>query len=341
MNGIDVSNWQKGINLNVVPCDFVIIKATQGTSYVSPDYKRQIEQALSAGKCVGVYHYVGGQGASAEAQHFYNNIKEYLGRVVICVDWESEQNSKWGNTSYLDSFMKEINNRTGIPAMIYASYSSFPWDIARNNNAGTWVAQYANYNQTGYQSNPWNEGKYSCTIRQYSSSGRLNGYNGNLDLNKAYIDRNTWNKYANPKGNTVPSTPSNPPSNVDGNVLDLVIRTRRGEFGNGEDRKRNLGNRYDEVQGMINHIASASNDVLANEVIAGKYGNGDTRKNVLGDKYNAVQNVVNSKSNKKSIDQVAREVIRGDWGNGTTRKNRLEAAGYNYNEVQKRVNQLL
>ena len=44
---------------------------------------------------------------------------------------------------------------------------------------------------------------------------------------------------------------------------------------------------------------------------------------------------------KKSVDEIAREVIQGKWGNGTDRKNRLEKAGYNYNEVQKKVNMLL
>lgn len=43
----------------------------------------------------------------------------------------------------------------------------------------------------------------------------------------------------------------------------------------------------------------------------------------------------------KSIDQIARECIDGKWGNGANRKRRLEAAGYNYKEVQRRVNELL
>lgn len=34
LNGIDISNWQAGINLSAVPADFVIIKATEGTTYV-------------------------------------------------------------------------------------------------------------------------------------------------------------------------------------------------------------------------------------------------------------------------------------------------------------------
>ena len=44
---------------------------------------------------------------------------------------------------------------------------------------------------------------------------------------------------------------------------------------------------------------------------------------------------------KKSVDEVAREVIQGKWGNGSERKNRLTAAGYDYNEVQKKVNQMI
>ncbi len=42
----------------------------------------------------------------------------------------------------------------------------------------------------------------------------------------------------------------------------------------------------------------------------------------------------------KSIDDVAKEVIDGKWGNGTERKNRLTAAGYDYETVQTRVNEL-
>ena len=43
----------------------------------------------------------------------------------------------------------------------------------------------------------------------------------------------------------------------------------------------------------------------------------------------------------KSIDEIAKEVIRGNYGNGEERKRRLAAAGYNYEQVQKRVNEML
>ena len=102
-------------------------------------------------------------------------------------------------------------------------------------------------------------------------------------------------------------------------------------------------------------------DEVAKAVIRGDYGNGSDRKNRLeaeGYNYSVIQSKVNEllgSSSKpkpapqpapapkpaKSIDDIAREVIRGSWGNGKDRKNRLEAAGYNYREVQNRVNQLL
>lgn len=41
----------------------------------------------------------------------------------------------------------------------------------------------------------------------------------------------------------------------------------------------------------------------------------------------------------KPIEQIANEVIAGQWGNGSDRKKRLTDAGYNYDAVQKAVNQ--
>ena len=43
----------------------------------------------------------------------------------------------------------------------------------------------------------------------------------------------------------------------------------------------------------------------------------------------------------KTIDAVAKEVINGKWGNGADRKANLEKAGYNYSEVQAKVNEIL
>lgn len=97
-------------------------------------------------------------------------------------------------------------------------------------------------------------------------------------------------------------------------------------------------------------LSKYTDEQLADMVIAGEFGNGDARKAALGSRYNAVQAIVNQKLNgsysapapaKKSVEEIAKEVIAGKWGNGTDRMHKLEAAGYNYNEVQTKVNQLM
>lgn len=61
---------------------------------------------------------------------------------------------------------------------------------------------------------------------------------------------------------------------------------------------------------------------------------------MTGASTNAGSNTGSTISSKKSVTDIAKEVINGKWGNGSDRKSRLEAAGYNYNEVQSKVNEL-
>jgi hypothetical protein len=44
---------------------------------------------------------------------------------------------------------------------------------------------------------------------------------------------------------------------------------------------------------------------------------------------------------KKTVEELAKEVIAGKWSAGDERKHKLTAAGYDYNKVQARVNELM
>lgn len=117
---------------------------------------------------------------------------------------------------------------------------------------------------------------------------------------------------------------------------------------------RTLDMGWDRFIKMISDKLNVSNskneksiEELAREVIEGKYGNGEDRKRALGSRYREVQNRVNEilagtpSTPKKSTEELANEVIEGKWGNGEDRKNRLTSAGYNYSEIQARVNEIL
>lgn len=200
MNGIDISRYQKGIDLKKVPCDFVIVKATQGTSFVSSQFKVQAQSTLDLGKLLGIYHYSGGGGAIPEAKFFLDTVKDYIGKAILFLDWEGEQNPNFRNPEYAKAFLAYVKQATGITPFIYMSKSvcrQYSWD----SSYPLWCAQYKNQEPTGYQENPWTDSKgfgawRDCVILQYSSKGQLPGYYGNLDLDKAYISPEVWMMYA-------------------------------------------------------------------------------------------------------------------------------------------------
>lgn len=200
MNGIDIASYQAGINLGAVPCDFVIIKATQGTRYKNPDFDRAYQNAIQNKKCIGFYHYASQGGAEAEAQHFLDVVGKREGILVL--DWEKGDNVNWGNLTYARKFLECVEKKSGRTPFIYMSKSvcrEYNWSVM--SKYPLWVAQYANYKPTGYQANPWTDnGGYgawkSPKIFQYSSKGQLQGWSGNLDLNICYMSKAEWNEYA-------------------------------------------------------------------------------------------------------------------------------------------------
>lgn len=299
MQGIDISGWQAGIDLSKVPCDFAIVKATQGVTFVSGSCDTQVQQAIGLGKPFGFYHYVDGSGAREEADFFVGHCSGYFGHGIPCIDWESAQNAAWGDTGYLRQLVQRVIDRTGVKPLIYASQGSFPWDVAQALDCGAWVAQYADDRPTGYQDAPWNEGAYPCAIRQYSSHGRLDGYSGFLDLDKAYMDADAWAKYVGP--GSVPAPAPAPARKSDEQLADEVIA---GQWGDGDDRRNRLaqaGYDYDAVQSIVNaklQPPRKSNGQIADEVIGGAWGNGDDRRNRLaqaGYDPDAIQDIVNAR----------------------------------------------
>ncbi|MFR6521066.1 MAG: hypothetical protein ACLUPZ_03300 [Lachnospiraceae bacterium] len=71
--------------------------------------------------------------------------------------------------------------------------------------------------------------------------------------------------------------------------------------------------------------------------VDGQYGTNSKAKLIA--LYN--KKVGTTASTKKDVMTVAKEVIAGKWGSGDDRKKKLTAAGYNYDTVQKKVNELL
>lgn len=137
-----------------------------------------------------------GGDASGEADVFWAVTRDYSGRVCYAVDWESGSNRAWGVESYVEILVARLKHVSGRTVILYAPAGSYPRGVAIRQGCPTWVAQYANTAPTGYQDHPWNEGAYQADIRQYSGTGRLPGWGGDLDLDKSYATPQQWSAWA-------------------------------------------------------------------------------------------------------------------------------------------------
>lgn len=206
---VDEASWQEGIDNTILDCDAVIIKATQGTGYINPICDSLYQAAKSAGKLLGVYHYASGGNATAEADFFLDNIQGYIGEAMLVLDWESGENAQWGNPYWCKEFCDRVYARTGINPVVYVQNSAVD-QVANLTDNGLWIAQYADNNPMGWVDTPWNTISVRHIMHQYTSTGRIYGWSGNLDLSLFYGDTNAWLAYAGAAGQSVPAPQPQP-----------------------------------------------------------------------------------------------------------------------------------
>lgn len=224
MRGVDVSNWQCDIDTYAVDADFVVSGATWGiggfnnmclTNGVNQAANYQLGRAVDSGKSIGVYHYAMGRDANAEADFFIDNVRGYIGNAVLVLDWESQDNSQFGNGAWIETWVRHVHDRTQVWPIVYVQASALGQltSFVRA-HCGVWIAQYASMAVTGYQERPWLYGAYGEAMRQYTSNGYVPGYAGRLDLNYFRGERWQWAAYAHGDGANV----SAPETNIGGNV---------------------------------------------------------------------------------------------------------------------------
>lgn len=205
LNGMDVSAFQPASITKMVGYDFVFIKATQGTTYVSSACDAQYQAAVKEKKLVGVYHFANGGDANAEADFFVKNIQGYLGKAVLVLDLEAGALSR--GAGWAKAWLDRVTAKTGIRPLIYGSRGNI-CNAGYSQVAGSyglWVAAYPDNSPGGYkpQSNPGNVSPWpSAWCYQYEDLGRLAGYAGNLDLDVFYGTAAQWAALA-AKGATI------------------------------------------------------------------------------------------------------------------------------------------
>lgn len=320
--GIDISAHQGNIDLAALKnqIDFVIIRVGYGTNgTLDTKFKRNADLCKSLGIPFGFYWYsyaLDENGARKEAEACINAIAPYKDFYTMGVwfDMEDADSYKKKNGMPSNGTLRAICRKfclmleeAGYYAGIYASQSWFKNQLngSELDRFDKWVAQWptnSSGNQKGLDTDA--NSRSDLSMWQFTSMGQFSGYNGRLDVDYAYKD-----SYRVGEAAAAPEVrPAETTITLEGSTLDLAVGVMQGKYGDGNDRVKNLGTRYDEVQDFINHIYSADINTLVSETKAGKYGNGETRKIILGSRYNDVQDAINNESNK----EVTYTVQKGD-----------------------------
>ncbi len=312
LKGIDIANWQARINLQTIEHDFAIFKATEGVGFKDVSMDAHIA-SNGANALYGLYHFARPvNDVGLEVQWFYDTVKNHIGKAVMVLDWEAENihDVMWAKT-FLDRFT-ELSG--GVRPLIYMSESvanAHDWSSVAK-NYGLWVAKYrdnikdCNYDITNIGTAPVVKHWDTIAMWQWTSSGVLNGWAGNLDLNQFYGDVNAWMNYA--KGTNTDSispTPEPKPPVMPSNSTYIV---QSGDTLSGIAQL--FGTSY-QTLAEINGIANPS------LIYPG-------------------QNIkVPGAAVQKDYNVVAKAVFRGEYGNGSSRIVNLKKAGYTSDEIIK------
>lgn len=290
LKGVDVSNNDDGLSLLDIDIDFAVIKATEG-DYFKDDYLHQFARECKQKKIpFGMYHFARPNNPVYECDYFIEATKAYHRQALPVLDIEDESISNW--TTYINNFCSRYYNKRGVWPVVYMSegYLELVKSCKATLNCPLWVARYP----TVYTN--WIEKDYPYTKKpfnrvwlwQFTENLILDGYDGELDGDLAYISVKEWQEYA--KGKTTPENSSKTPQKP--NIKSVAYEVIQGKWGNGLDRKTKLekaGYKYNEVQDEVNRIFN-----LAHRAMRGDYGNGETRRKKLGSYYEPVQYVINN-----------------------------------------------
>lgn len=204
LTGIDVSAWQRKIDVRYMPVDFVIAKATEDVDYVNPYCDYVVQQCIESGKKWGFYHFAKGASPESEARYFIDNTRSYFGRGIPVLDFEDEAVTAWGIEG-AKTWLDYVYSDTGVKPLIYMSESvctSSDWFSVASADYGLWIAKYPNVAHptfevaanagAGLDTGAWP----FAAIWQFASDCRVPGYDVDLDGNIAFMDADAWDAYA-------------------------------------------------------------------------------------------------------------------------------------------------
>jgi len=200
MAGIDVSRWQGEIDWPEVnrQVSFAMIRAGGADEgfYTDSQFQRNRDEVRRLGMLRGYYYYAGGGDPNAEAEHFASIVAPLEPGEVVALDFEADHSDPVG---FSLQFLARTEQLLGVKPLLYTymnKINNYDWQPVANNGNRLWGAIYDDEPETSPPAGAWP----SLTIKQYSSSGALNGISANpVDFDYSSISTEEFQALGQPQ----------------------------------------------------------------------------------------------------------------------------------------------
>ncbi len=325
--------------------DFVIIRSSFGS-----DIPSQVDNCFyqNADGCVknhvpfGTYHFayfVDEKTAKEEADFAIRLANQYRSHIhMIALDIEDDSERYANSIGYYPDwtacakvFLERVK-KAGYQPVLYTndSWMTYRFDYQQLKQYPLWLASPG--------ASPEIPARYAnIVLWQNSWNGRISGIHGNVDTDICYHDELFTGKSTETGTSTKPEQPSAPAHKEEIDQLSSSAKVHyqvKVTAADGVNLRKGAGTSY-AVLGAVPYGETLD---ITRQTTGGGYTWGLT---VYGGIRGWVALDFTRKVSPKSVDTLAKEVIRGEWGSGEERKRLLTQAGYDYQAVQNRVNQLM
>lgn len=208
--GVDISHWQGEIDFDSFKkdyySDFMIAKATEGRHTRDSHFDYNMDMCKNHGILRGAYHYVRGDYPWYEqTNNFLSVVYPHIDidkDILLALDVEDKTLIQRGTKftqELVSDIVTEIHDQTGVYPLIYVSLGFMSPLMFRYDDiykkCGGWIAAWG-----GTTRKKPKRGDLNTSIWQCSSRGTVAGITGNVDLDIAYMSKESWLKFANPRG---------------------------------------------------------------------------------------------------------------------------------------------
>ena len=184
--GIDVSYYQGTINWSAVKAagkQFALIRVSDGTGFKDPQFLNNWRNAKAAGLTVGAYQFFRpGQDVTAQADLIVNQLISVgfgAGDIPPVIDVEVKDGVSNANIiARVNSWLQRVRSRTGRLPVLYTSPGF--WSGLGNPTPSPLPYLWDAHWTSACPSLPPAWGR--LRFWQYSSTGRVSGISGNVDL---------------------------------------------------------------------------------------------------------------------------------------------------------------